>query len=170
VSSDATNSPLDPQQPTMPAPGDYTQAQAQVPPAQPEPGHFAPPPGQPAPDQAQYGQQYGQPQYGQAQYGQPQYGQAPQVWQQPGAPVAVAAVQPKSPALCLLVSFFIPGVGSIIAGNTNTGVLILILYIVSWVLTIFLIGILGVIGFWVWGLIDAYQSAQKWNAAHGIIS
>ena len=37
-------------------------------------------------------------------------------------------------------------------------------------LSFVLIGIPGLIAFWVWGLIDAYQGAQKWNARHGILS
>jgi hypothetical protein len=23
---------------------------------------------------------------------------------------------------------------------------------------------------WIWGLVDAYQGAQRWNARHGILS
>jgi TM2 domain-containing membrane protein YozV len=79
-------------------------------------------------------------------------------------------VAPKNPGLCLLVSFFIPGLGSIVAGNTNRGVLILVLSIISGILSIILIGIPFAIGIWIWGMVDAYQSAQKWNAADGIIS
>jgi hypothetical protein len=33
-----------------------------------------------------------------------------------------------------------------------------------------LIGFILVIGAWIWGMIDAYQGAQRWNARHGIIS
>ena len=32
---------------------------------------------------------------------------------------------------------------------------------------IVLVGIVGVFGFWVWGMVDAYQGARRWNAAHG---
>jgi TM2 domain-containing membrane protein YozV len=83
------------------------------------------------------------------------------------APVHVA---PKSPALALLVSFFIPGVGSMINGDIGKGVGILVGYIVSYLLVIVLIGILGVLGFWIWGMVDAYQGAQRWNMRHGIVS
>ena len=86
------------------------------------------------------------------------------------APAAQYQVAPKSPGLCLLISFFVPGVGSMVAGNTGVGVLILVGYIVSLVLTLVLIGIVGVIGFWIWGMVDAYSSAQRWNLQHGIIS
>jgi TM2 domain-containing membrane protein YozV len=82
----------------------------------------------------------------------------------------VYSVQPKSPGISLLVSFFIPGVGSMINGDVGIGVGILIGYIVSWFLTLILIGFIGVIGFWIWGMVDAYRGAQRWNAKHGIIS
>lgn len=85
---------------------------------------------------------------------------------QPGAMV----VAPKNPAVSLIVSFFIPGVGSMINGDTGTGVAILVLYVIGVALSFVLIGIPLAIGVWIWGLIDAYQGAQRWNARHGIIS
>ena len=85
-------------------------------------------------------------------------------------PPGSIAIAPKSPAVSLLVSFFIPGVGSMINGDVGTGVAILVLYIVGWLTSFFLIGIPLAIGAWIWGLIDAYQGAQKWNRAHGIMS
>jgi len=85
---------------------------------------------------------------------------------QPGAMM----VAPKNPAVSLIVSFFIPGVGSMINGDVGTGIAILVLYIVGWVLAIGLIGIPLAIGAWIWGMVDAYRGAQRWNARHGIIS
>jgi hypothetical protein len=57
-----------------------------------------------------------------------------------------------------------------VAGNTRNGLIILIGFFVSAVLTVVVIGFLGLIGFYIWGLIDAYQSAQDWNRQHGIVS
>jgi TM2 domain-containing membrane protein YozV len=82
-------------------------------------------------------------------------------------PVTVA---PKSPAVSVLLSVFIPGLGSMVNDNARTGVTILILNILGWLLAIVLIGIPLAIGTWIWGMVDAYQSAQSWNRAHGIIS
>jgi len=79
-------------------------------------------------------------------------------------------VAPKNPALALIASFFIPGLGTMINGQGGKGAMILVGYVVSWLLTFVLIGIPGLIGFWVWGMVDAYQGAQKWNARHGILS
>jgi TM2 domain-containing membrane protein YozV len=118
---------------------------------------------------------YQQPAYGQAyQQPQAQNGYPPAPYQQPYPPgyaaPPVMQVVPKNAGIALLISFFIPGVGSLYAGKTNTGVIILLGYIISWVLTIVIIGFVGVFGFWVWGLIDAYQAAQAWNRARGIES
>jgi TM2 domain-containing membrane protein YozV len=90
----------------------------------------------------------------------------------PAVPYRYAPVQvaPKSPALALLVSFFIPGVGSMINGEVGKGIAILLGYLVSYLLVVVLIGIFGVLGFWIWGMVDAYQGAQQWNRRHGILS
>jgi TM2 domain-containing membrane protein YozV len=82
-------------------------------------------------------------------------------------PVMVA---PRSPSGSVLLSIFVPGLGSMVNGNAGVGVTILILNIVGWVLAIVLIGIPLALGSWIWGLVDAYQSAQRWNRAHGIVS
>jgi len=89
----------------------------------------------------------------------------PPPYVQPGAQVA-----PKNPGIALLVSFFIPGLGSMMNGQVGKGVGILVGYIVSWFLTIILIGFVGLVAFWVWGMVDAYQGAKSWNARHGIVS
>jgi TM2 domain-containing membrane protein YozV len=82
-------------------------------------------------------------------------------------PVQVA---PRSPALGLIVSIFIPGVGSMMAGQTGKGVGILIGYLVGWLLTLVIIGFVVMPAFWIWGLVAAYMDAVAWNRAHGIVS
>jgi hypothetical protein len=57
-----------------------------------------------------------------------------------------------------------------INGDVAKGIGIFIGYVLSFVLVIVLVGIVGVFGFWVWGMVDAYQGARRWNAAHGILS
>ncbi len=136
--------------PTMPAAPQPDAGQQQYAPPAPDAGQqqYAPPP---------QDQQWAQPQpYSQMQ----PYGQVP----------GQMAVAPKNPAISLLISFFVPGLGSLINGNTQTGVIILALWVVGIVLTFFIIGFFVVLGAWIWGMIDAYQSAQRWNAQHGIIS
>jgi TM2 domain-containing membrane protein YozV len=83
-------------------------------------------------------------------------------------------VAPKNPAVSLIVSFFLPGVGSMINGDVGIGVTILLLWLLAIGLDVTVIGlILGVplgIAMFIWGLVDAYQGAQRWNKRHGIIS
>jgi TM2 domain-containing membrane protein YozV len=134
---------------------------------------------------ASYGQGQGQDQaraqYGappaQEQYGVPaqQYGVQPYMQQQ-GYPAGMAqpqgqlVVAPKNPAVSLIASFFIPGLGSMINSRVGIGILILCIYVLGLILSLFLIGIPIAFGAWVWGLVDGYQSGQAWNRAHGIIS
>ena len=92
----------------------------------------------------------------------------PNTWVTPHR-VSYGHVTPKSPGLSMLASFFIPGLGSMINGDLARGLGIMFGYFVSCLLVIIFIGIFGVIGFWVWGLVDAYQGARLWNARHGIL-
>jgi TM2 domain-containing membrane protein YozV len=79
-------------------------------------------------------------------------------------------VLPKNPALGVILSFFIPGLGSMVNGSGARGGIILAVYAFGWILSLVLIGIPILIGAWIWGLVDGYLSAQRWNQAHGIVS
>jgi TM2 domain-containing membrane protein YozV len=98
---------------------------------------------------------------------------APQAGVQPGYPYAPPQGQivvPKNPVLGLVLSLLLPGLGSMVNGEVGKGCIILGLYALGWILSIILIGIPLLIGAWIWGLVDGYQSAQRWNQAHGIIA
>ena len=79
-------------------------------------------------------------------------------------------VAPRSPALGVLLSFFIPGLGSMVNGRPGKGVLILVTYFIGWALVLLLIGVPILFGAWIWGMVDGYKAAQAWNGSHGIIS
>ena len=98
--------------------------------------------------------------------GAPQYQGPPQAYGPP--PVQVIAA--KNPAVGVILSFFIPGLGTIVNGDTARGAIILGLYVFGWILTIILIGFPILIGAWVWGLVDGYLSAKRWNTAHGVLA
>jgi TM2 domain-containing membrane protein YozV len=98
--------------------------------------------------------------------GAPQYQGPPQAYGPP--PVQVIAA--KNPAVGVILSIFIPGLGTIVNGDTARGAIILGLYVFGWILTIILIGFPILIGTWVWGLVDGYLSAQRWNTAHGVLA
>lgn len=104
------------------------------------------------------------------QFPQPQAWQGPPgQWRQPYPPRPML-VSPKSPALGLVVSFFFPGVGSMIAGKAGKGIGILIGYFIGLVLCFVLIGFIVAPAFWIWGMVAGYSDAVSWNRAHGILS
>lgn len=133
--------PQNPPQYQQPQPGQWPQQQ--VP-------QYPPPPGQ----QVQPYQQQPYP---------------PQQWQSPYAPPGMT-IAPKSPGLALLISFFLPGVGSMYAGSVGLGVIILILWLISVVTVIIVIGWILAPACWIWGMIAACMNAQRWNRERGIIS
>jgi TM2 domain-containing membrane protein YozV len=116
---------------------------------------------------------YGPGQAGWAPPGHPAYQQ--QVAPYPGqgwAPMAPMPLQvaAKNPALHALASAFLPGLGSMLAGNGGIGALILVTYIVGWFLAVVVIGFPILIGAWIWGIVNGHSSAVTWNRNHGIIS
>ncbi len=56
--------------------------------------------------------------------------------------------------LVLILNILIPGVGTIIYGETQRGVIQLVLLIVGWITTFIIIGIFIILGAWIWALID----------------
>jgi len=85
-------------------------------------------------------------------------------------PMHQVMVQPKNPALAALCSFFIPGLGQFINGDTNKGVIFLVVNFFAWLLCFIIIGIFILPVVWIWSIVDAYSGAKNWNLARGIIS
>lgn len=91
----------------------------------------------------------------------------------PGGPGGIPAAR-KEPWLSLLVSFFIPGVGSMINGDVGAGVGFLGMYVFGLVLIIclgwILIGLIGLplcLVAWGWSMVHAYQGAVEHNRSIG---
>lgn len=85
-----------------------------------------------------------------------------------GNPYAMVPTAPrKEPALSLVISLIVPGVGSMVNGDVGRGVAILALYGVGILLSIVLVGLPLIVGAWVWGLVDAYQGAVAFNRRNG---
>lgn len=79
-------------------------------------------------------------------------------------------VQPKNPGIALVASFFIVGLGQLINGQVGKGIAFFVSAIVSAFLMFLIIGFVTTPILWIWSMADAYQSAKKWNLAHGVIS
>ena len=69
----------------------------------------------------------------------------------------------KEPIVSVILSFVFPGLGQFYNGQPTKGIYFIILAIVSIVLTIILIGGLLYLLIWLWSIIDAYNSAEKFN-------
>jgi len=69
-----------------------------------------------------------------------------------------------NPILALIISFFLPGIGTVYAGNIMKGLIIFIVAVILGALaTIFLLGIIAYILYiivWLYGMYDAYTTAS----------
>src|ERR1700735_3376890 len=76
----------------------------------------------------------------------------------------------KSPGLAAVLSFFICGLGQIYNGQILKGLLLIVLYSVSIGLTFVLVGFITTPILWIYGMIDAYRTAERMNFAATITS
>jgi len=69
-----------------------------------------------------------------------------------------------NPILALIISFFLPGIGTVYAGNVMKGIIIFIVALILGALaTILLLGIIAYILYiivWLYGMYDAYTTAS----------
>ena len=72
-------------------------------------------------------------------------------------------VENKNPLFALILSFIFPGLGQIYNGQNHKGILLIVSYIVSIVLWMILIGFILTILVWLYGLYDAYNTAELIN-------
>lgn len=69
----------------------------------------------------------------------------------------------KNPGLAAVLSFFYMGLGQIYNGQIAKGIAFLVAYTLSWILIIIVIGLITTPLLWIWGMIDAYKSAENIN-------
>jgi len=87
------------------------------------------------------------------------------------APVAQQVIilkSAKSPGTAVVLSFFWAGLGQIYNGEIGKGIVLIILHAISWLLMFVVIGFITTPILWIYGMIDAYKTAEKINAAAGI--
>ncbi|GAA5416824.1 hypothetical protein Pryu01_01863 [Paraliobacillus ryukyuensis] len=71
----------------------------------------------------------------------------------------------KNSGLAAILSFFIAGLGQIYNGQIGKGVIFIVCYTISAFLMIVIIGFITTPILWIWGMVDAYKTAEKINAA-----
>src|SRR6266852_7684659 len=76
----------------------------------------------------------------------------------------IIVVAEKSPGLAAVLSFFWAGLGQIYNGEISKGIILLVCYAVSCVLMAVVIGFVTTPILWIYGMIDAYKTAEKFNA------
>lgn len=84
----------------------------------------------------------------------------------PHCGVRVAGVAPaeeKNVLLAAILSFLFPGLGHLYNGLTKKGVSFIIIYIVSAIFVIILIGFVLMLIVWIWALIDAIKTTEAIN-------
>ena len=69
----------------------------------------------------------------------------------------------KNPGLAAILSFFYMGLGQIYNGQIGKGILFIVVYTISWLLIFILIGLITTPILFIYGMYDAYKSAEKIN-------
>jgi TM2 domain-containing membrane protein YozV len=99
--------------------------------------------------------------------------QSTSVVSSPGTAVAGAGVAParqiivvseKSPGLAAVLSFFWAGLGQIYNGEISKGIVLIIAYAISCGLMALAVGFFTTPVLWIYGMVDAYRTAEKFNA------
>jgi TM2 domain-containing membrane protein YozV len=71
--------------------------------------------------------------------------------------------EPKNPGVAAVLSFLWVGLGQIYNGQLGKGLLFIVLQIINCFLLLVLIGFITVPAFWIYGIYDAYTTAEKIN-------
>ena len=69
----------------------------------------------------------------------------------------------KNPIVALALSLVFPGLGQFYNHQNHKGLVLIIAYIVSWILSLILIGVILVFLIWIYGMYDAFVSAKAIN-------
>jgi TM2 domain-containing membrane protein YozV len=69
----------------------------------------------------------------------------------------------KNPGLAAVLSFFYMGLGQIYNGQIAKGIAFIIAYSISWLLIVVLVGMITTPILFIYGMYDAYRSAEKIN-------
>ncbi len=69
----------------------------------------------------------------------------------------------KNPSVALVLSFFWTGLGQIYNGQILKGVIFIVIYALSWSLMLIAVGFITTPILWIWGMVDASNSAKKIN-------
>lgn len=86
----------------------------------------------------------------------------PAIYQEP-------VYQQKNPGIAAVLSAVFVGLGQIYNGEIAKGLIFMVAYFVSILLTFILIGIITTPILWIFGIYDAYNTAKKINAGEIVV-
>ncbi len=69
----------------------------------------------------------------------------------------------KNPGVAAVLSFFFCGLGQIYNGQILKGIIMLVCYAISALMMYVVIGFITTPILWIWGMYDAYRTAEKKN-------
>ena len=69
----------------------------------------------------------------------------------------------RNPGIAAVLSFFWCGLGQIYNGQIGKGIVMLVAYFISVSLIWLLIGLITTPILWIWGMVDAYNTANRLN-------
>lgn len=105
-------------------------------------------------------------------------GQCGTAFRAPAAPAPYAVAQQpqvilvrsdKNAGLAAVLSFFWCGLGQIYNGQIGKGLIFGFLYFLSFLAIFILIGVITTPILWVWGMVDAYRTAERMNQQQGLV-
>lgn len=67
----------------------------------------------------------------------------------------------KSAGIAAVLSFFWCGLGQIYNGQISKGIILLVVYMISWFMMFIVIGFITTPILWIWGIVDAYKTAER---------
>lgn len=70
----------------------------------------------------------------------------------------------KNPGLAAVLSFFFAGLGQIYNGQIGKGIGMMVLQAINVLLMWIIVGFITYPIVWIWGIYDAYKSAERYNA------
>ena len=83
-------------------------------------------------------------------------------------PQVILVKSGKSAGVAAVLSFLWCGLGQIYNGEIGKGLLFATLYFFSFVLIFAVIGVLTTPLMWIWGMVDAYRTAESINQKAGL--
>lgn len=69
----------------------------------------------------------------------------------------------RHPGIAAVLSFFWTGVGQIYNGQIVKGIILILIQMVNVALMFILIGFITYFIVWIWGMYDAYKTAERMN-------